>query len=313
MVSIIVPVYNAEHTIARCIESIIGQEFIDWELLLIDDGSSDRSAFICDEYVSRDKRIFAIHQQNVGVSATRNRGIEESKGELLCFIDADDYIERDYLSKMVLEMKQRNPDIVIQGLCGYDNKGIKVLEESFDSTHIHVDEITSSLLYHMIRFRGPYCKLFKSSIIKNNSVLFPIDICYGEDGIFYYEYLIYCKSISLLSNQGYCYSVNVNGSLSSKNHNPVMLWEMYRREYALFTKLHSVFCGVPKYTEADWEKLSNIKTLFCSVLRFRIGLKRLYQLLSAIANNEDYAFESVHAFSFKDKFLKTVIMSFKSR
>jgi len=96
MISIVVPVYKVEQYLSQCIESIIGQKFTDWELLLVDDGSPDKSGTICDKYVEKDKRIHVIHKENGGVSSARNLGIKEAKGEWIIFVDADDYIGELY-------------------------------------------------------------------------------------------------------------------------------------------------------------------------------------------------------------------------
>ena len=99
-VSIIVPVYNVEKYLQRCIESILTQTETDLELLLIDDGSKDKSGLICDEYAQKDERVNVIHKENGGVSSARNLGIEKANGEWMCFIDADDYVRLDFLSNI---------------------------------------------------------------------------------------------------------------------------------------------------------------------------------------------------------------------
>lgn len=312
MISVIVPVYKAERTISRCIDSIIAQNYQDWELILVDDGSPDVSGRICDEYANRDLRIRVIHQTNKGVSAARNIGISVSYGNYICFVDADDCVDSGYISCMVEKCDEGGPELVIQGLRGYDDNGHLVLDERFDTQNILVEKIDDELLFHLVRYRGPYCKLYRASIIKDNNIEFPEDLSYGEDGIFYYKYLLFCKSIIFLNLQGYCYSVNVAGGLSTKCHDPELLWKMYEREYALFSRLHSVFIGASKYTEADWEKLCNIKTLLISLVKYRIGVIRIKDLLSSIANNEDFAFSMVHTSSFRDRVIKTFIMLFKS-
>ena len=100
-VSIIVPVYNAEHTISRCIESILNQKYTDFELLLVNDGSTDRSGAICDAYAARDSRVRVIHKENSGVSDTRNTALNQAKGTYLQFLDSDDWITPDATSSLV--------------------------------------------------------------------------------------------------------------------------------------------------------------------------------------------------------------------
>ena len=100
IISVIVPVYNAEKYLHECIESILSQSFTDFELILVDDGSTDSSPSICDEYSSKDAWLSSVHDINKGVSAARERGFRESKGDYICFVDADDRISRDYLKML---------------------------------------------------------------------------------------------------------------------------------------------------------------------------------------------------------------------
>ena len=107
-ISVIVPVYNVKLLLPRCIDSLLNQKFTDYELLLIDDGSTDGSGEICDEYGEKDSRIKVIHKSNEGVSKARNKGIDEAKGEWITFVDSDDYVGFDYLSNLYT---CTNPDI----------------------------------------------------------------------------------------------------------------------------------------------------------------------------------------------------------
>ncbi|MDY3267295.1 MAG: glycosyltransferase [Phocaeicola sp.] len=103
LISIIIPVYNAESTLRKCIDSIINQKFTDWELLLVDDGSIDQSAQICDEYADNNSRIKVIHKENGGVSSARNLGLDNSCGEFIMFVDSDDFLVNNSINKNVLD------------------------------------------------------------------------------------------------------------------------------------------------------------------------------------------------------------------
>ena len=124
MISVIVPVYNVENYIHHCVDSILSQSFSDFELLLIDDGSNDKSGLICDEYARKDSRIKVYHKENGGVSSARNLGIEKANGEWICFIDADDYVRQDFFSD-IQQYLFNDVDIVHWGFC-YDNCGMIV-------------------------------------------------------------------------------------------------------------------------------------------------------------------------------------------
>ena len=120
-ISIIVPVYNTEKYITRCINSILEQTFENWELLLIDDGSRDSSGKICDIFQKKDSRIKVIHKKNEGVSIARNLGITLSKGNYITFVDSDDWIDKDYLELMYIAIKKMNVDILVTG-CVYEKE-----------------------------------------------------------------------------------------------------------------------------------------------------------------------------------------------
>ena len=117
LISVIVPIYNAEAYLSRCVDSILGQTFSDFELILVDDGSTDKSGAICDYYVSKDERVKVIHQHNSGVSAARNAGLEASKSRYVTFVDSDDYILDCFLSSLYSAITKRaNIDMAY---CGY--------------------------------------------------------------------------------------------------------------------------------------------------------------------------------------------------
>lgn len=117
MISIIVPIYKVEKFLPKCIESILNQTYLDFELILVDDGSPDKCPEICDEYAAKDQRIIVIHQKNSGVSAARNAGLKRAQGQYIGFVDPDDFIASDMYEKMVQAMETSDVQLVI---CGYD-------------------------------------------------------------------------------------------------------------------------------------------------------------------------------------------------
>ena len=112
-ISVIVPIYNAENFLERCIDSLLAQTIEDFELILVNDGSTDSSKRICERYKSKDKRIILINQQNSGPSASRNSGLNIAKGEFICFVDADDYVGKEYLSCMLNKIDEET-DLIFQ-------------------------------------------------------------------------------------------------------------------------------------------------------------------------------------------------------
>lgn len=116
MVSIVIPIYNAEKFLKKCVSSVLEQSYKDFELILIDDGSSDNSSVICSEFAECDSRVIFIHQNNSGVSSARNCGLEAAKGEFIAFVDSDDYVEKDWLKLQINAMTANNADVAVCGI-----------------------------------------------------------------------------------------------------------------------------------------------------------------------------------------------------
>ena len=223
IVSIIVPVYNVEKYISRCIDSILAQTFTDWECILVDDGSPDKSGEICDEYASRDSRIQVIHMENRGVSAARNTGLSAAQSEYIYFIDSDDYVEREALELLLSKAKQSVADIMVHGIVNdyiYKHSSTAVryvsLPEKDYSTILEMADRWGLL-------KGPVNKLFKNSIIKNKALRFDESISYVEDTKFTFEYLVHCHSIAFVPRHLYHYCFRNKDSLTSKDY-PFDFW-----------------------------------------------------------------------------------------
>lgn len=166
-VSIIIPVYNATQHLNQCLDSILNQDFNDFELLLINDGSTDTSGEICDDYAGKDKRIKVFHQNNAGVSAARNKGIENANGEWITFMDSDDYIQKNYFE--ILNTAPDN-DWILHNI-EREIEGLTQPHLDFDNQSYHLTEFISkhSLYPH---FPGPCGKFFKADLIKKKRAEF---------------------------------------------------------------------------------------------------------------------------------------------
>lgn len=207
LISIIVPIYNVELYLERCIISIISQTIHDIEIFLIDDGSTDKSGVIADSYALKDDRIFVIHKSNEGLSATRNVGIELAKGEYLSFIDADDWIESTMLSNMYEKACLYNTDIVVCGVCTeFVNENRIVEYKSIDRLYVENDNI-GELFWKLSKenISNYSCnKMYKSSLLFNNSLCFE-DLVPMEDLFFNHKVFRYAKSVYISSDVFYHY------------------------------------------------------------------------------------------------------------
>lgn len=191
LLSVIMPVYNTAPNIEACIDSILQQSFMNYELLLIDDGSLDNSGKICDEYAQKDARIHVFHQTNKGVSSARNMGLEHAQGEWIYFPDSDDIIMDDAFDTMV-SMVSNGVDYVICGYEVYDEDGnctyaIADRQQRTKTQHEALMEMFAPTDY---RYQGYlWNKLFKHSIIQKNNLRFVKGIKFNEDRLFDVEYL----------------------------------------------------------------------------------------------------------------------------
>ncbi|WP_286031508.1 glycosyltransferase family 2 protein [Phocaeicola coprophilus] len=206
-ISIIVPVYNAEQTLHRCVDSVINQLYQDWELLLINDGSTDTSGIICNEYSVRDSRIKVFHKPNGGVSSARNMGLDHAKGEWITFVDSDDFLNSDSLFNMISVIGES--DIILSSVREYD--GVSYKEYIINNVNTrNIQETTDwlTVFNHFIILTVPWSKLLKTSIINNYKLRFDVRFCSGEDSLFLYKYLCYVDKVTCIDRISYNYSAS---------------------------------------------------------------------------------------------------------
>lgn len=230
-ISVIVPVYNAEKSLRRCVESVLNQTFADYELLLINDGSLDNSGDICDDYARKDKRIKIFHKFNGGVSSARNKGLANAQGQYICFIDSDDWIDPEYLESFFpYSVKEDKYVFVIQGIKkDFEKETREYL--SLENKFWEISNISNLFYeYRLLNFGFPFSKLYNAEIITNNKIYFDEQIHFSEDLLFMLKYLKHIKYIHTSSNSFYHYVRTAENSLSKTNY-------PYEMEYIFFVKL----------------------------------------------------------------------------
>lgn len=210
-ISIIVPIYNVENYLCRCIDSILAQSFADFELILVDDGSPDGSGQICDEYAAKDSRVRVFHKPNGGVSSARNLGLDNACGQWIAFIDPDDYVDIDYLNELYSLLEEYNADFVstVEYEVQVPRKTTYLLFKDFNLLFAN---------YKMDYGPGPVGKLFKANIIEGKSIRFKQNVHRSEDTIFVYHYLLEIKDIVLIFSDKYYYDQSRPNSLSKSIH-----------------------------------------------------------------------------------------------
>ncbi len=250
LVSIIVPIYNAEKTIDRCINSILNQEYKDFELILLNDGSTDASGLICDAYAEKDKRIRVLHKENTGVSHTRNLGIAMARGEYLQFLDSDDWITPDATRFFVRAAMENQCDMVIADF--YRVIGERVSQKG----SIEEEGIMTRVDYAVKMMQKPadfyygvlWNKLYKRSIIENYQLSMDNSISWCEDFMFNLEYVRHTNTIYALKIPVYYY-VKTKGSLVSQGISMKKTIQMKRTVFACYNDFYK-----DVFDDMDYEK-----------------------------------------------------------
>lgn len=219
--SIIIPVYNAKKYIEDCVKSIIEQSYKNWELLLVNDGSTDGSETICNNLAKGDRRINVLHKMNGGPSSARNLGIKYVTGDYLLFVDADDLVQMHWLEEYYQCINKFNPDICFQNFASIPNDFHLVKKEKpvlHRNQHklIKPSQLESAFERKWIIFTATWSKCFKTSIIKTNHIEFDISLSLQEDFLFTTEYICRSSIFALTEYKGYLYR-KVEGSLSRKH------------------------------------------------------------------------------------------------
>lgn len=218
--SVVVPVYNAEKYLKSCVESILAQTYRDFEIILVDDGSTDGSLKAAQEIAATDNRIRVIAKKNAGVSAARNTGLESASGKYLAFVDSDDTIEPDMYEKMVEGMESRKLTLAI---CGYrrvyEKRGRVIDTEEVGFRGSVWDSVDSFMrdfgtLYSSILISSVCNKIFLTEIIRREGIKFPCGQNIGEDLLFNLQYINFCGQIEFVNSMAYQYAVRGGNSLT---------------------------------------------------------------------------------------------------
>ena len=248
LVSIIVPIYNGEKVIRRCIESILNQDYQNFELLLMDDGSKDGSPAICDEYAASDSRVKVVHKANSGVSDTRNQAMAMAEGEYFQFLDADDWIVPEATKLLVRAMEENNVELVVADF--YRVVG----ENTSRKGSIDKSGVYSKLQFADCMMESPadfyygviWNKLYKGDIIRNNYMKMDETLSWCEDFIFNMEYILHTENIYVLKVPIYYY-VKTEGSLVSQGMNPANIVRMKLNVVEYYRAFYKNLLSEPEY------------------------------------------------------------------
>jgi glycosyltransferase involved in cell wall biosynthesis len=214
-VSVIIPVYNAEEHLGHCIDSLISQTLNEVEFIFINDGSKDKSKDIIERYQQLDSRIKLINQKNKGVSIARNNGLKIARGEYVGFVDADDYVQREYYEILYKAARKKNHDVIITNFESYSNGNIHINTYPFvEGQTFKENYIQNDIIPYFLKEDNcnSVCnKLYKRKLIKENNLKFPNQVALGEDGMFNIDFFCFSNSGEYLNYTGYHYR-EVQGS-----------------------------------------------------------------------------------------------------
>ena len=253
-VSVIVPVYNVEKYLSKCIESILGQTFTDFELLLVDDGATDESGVICDRYAAIDSRIRVFHKQNGGVSTARNLGIQNALGDYIGFVDSDDYIDSNMYEVLFNLIEEHQADISI---CGFKviDEDIGKVERIQESGRVEVlsrEQLVSKETDMPWSIRlDTINKLFKKAALSD--LLFDVKLHCAEDTLFLHQAIMRMNKGVFIELPLYI-NVRHSGSAMRGRLSPGKYYQSYYTDYGIYTDIKTHF---PKLAERSYLVLLN--------------------------------------------------------
>ena len=303
LISIIVPVYNVEKYLPKCLDSIINQTYKNLEIILINDGSTDKSGEFCKKYKDIDNRINVIHKINEGVSVARNTGINVAKGKYITFIDSDDWIETDYIESALKYLMEYKPDILI-------NNYLRDIGGIFNLTNITPVVFNKhQALFEMIRGKyfnwSPVAAFYSSTICKTNK--FAANIHYGEDLLFKYNFIKNSKNILYVPLSKYYY-VNRDDSACNSYDNDKKMDDLYVMEYIMKRERNEIgnilleneylprlinrtkilkFCDDKRYIELKFILNKKIKhMLFLNLFSTKVSIKNKIKMFICLMPKE---------------------------
>lgn len=292
-VSIIVPIYNVEKYLDRCMQSLLNQTLKDIEIIMVDDGSPDNCPRMCDEYAKKDSRIKVVHKKNAGLGFARNSGLDVATGEYIAFLDSDDYVAPNMYETLIHEIITQKADAVFCGTRLEFKKDHYIINKELSETKIWVGESISDFYLNMIA-SAPYVKkerlyemsvwrgLYKKNIIDNNDLSFLSEREYAsEDLPFNIDYLRCCKKVILLPNILHTYCLN-NVSLTKTYH---------KEKFYRFVKLY--YWLENKTFDVDLSKkhinrflIGYTRSHIRSLIRSKLSKKEKIHILNNICNAE---------------------------
>lgn len=263
--SIIIPIYNTEDYLEECLNSLLEQNYYNFEMILIDDGSTDKSSDICKKFLTK-TNIFYIKVENKGCSEARNLGIKKAKGKYIIFIDSDDYIEKNILKELCKILKEKNLDLLWFGMNRINgNKKSKIKDNDY------LDDRSPT-------FASVSNKIYKRELIEKNHILFNSEIHMGEDRIFNYKYFYYSNNILKIKENYYNYRDN------PKSVTNILGLKRKKEIFKAFDDINIFYKSKEIYKKIELERFFRycIKICYCSLEEAKINKKFVKEELNVL-------------------------------
>lgn len=321
-ISVIIPVYNTEERLKRCLDSVVAQTFKDFECIVVDDGSKDQSPRIIDEFAAKDSRFTAIHKPNGGVSSARNEGLKVSKGEWVVFLDSDDSIKPNHLEAM-LSIVEDGVDIIFTGYEQNIEENKIAKGHQYDRHVYHGKDGIAEFLdsTDVLNYMIPWDRMYRRIVIKNHNLKFDTNLSLSEDRLFCYQYLLHTSGIATISDITYVHDATDQNSLSNRFYPFSVNAYRYDTFVDATEKLMSVYT-LPdhaifllwKYTwDLMVQTLSSLHGIKKNVFKISIQQKdffhnhfgwKLYDMAHRTSEVKDFTQNNQFQIIYKEKFLK---------
>lgn len=321
-ISVIIPVYNTEERLKRCLDSVVAQTFKDFECIVVDDGSKDLSPQIIDEFAAKDSRFTAIHKPNGGVSSARNEGLKVSKGEWVVFLDSDDSIKPNHLEAM-LSIVEDGVDIIFTGYEQNIEENKIAKGHQYDRHVYHGKDGIAEFLdsTDVLNYMIPWDRMYRRIVIKNHNLKFDTNLSLSEDRLFCYQYLLHTSGIATISDITYVHDATDQNSLSNRSYPFSVNAYRYDTFVDATEKLMSVYT-LPdhaifllwKYTwDLMVQTLSSLHGIKKNVFKISIQQKaffhnhfgwKLYDMADRTSEVKDFTQNNLFQIIYKEKFLK---------
>lgn len=288
LVSIIVPVYNGQRYLGECIDSILNQDYENIELIIVNDGSKDASSRIIDEYAKKDKRVKAIYQKNSGVSSARNNGINNANGEYVTFVDADDYLEKDYVGYLCNLIVENDADISLTPFPNKVTESNKKINNKIDDYIVlwSGEDAMKNMLYYKVVISS-WNKMFSLNLLKKNKVRFNTNLSFGEGFDFTIASFQHSNKVAVGHKRVYNYRVDNANSVMTRFSEKLVTGSVDAQE-----NIKNNFINPTEDLDKAW-KYSNWHT-HCDCLNTIIGCnvkkqyKNLYKQIRKVCKRDAF-------------------------